>query len=99
MNITLFYRAPNTYVRPICVLQVAMDTKAERLFVIDRNSFEVVWACTRPPSSVAKVQLPSIYASTDNLLVGILDDDRNYNVKAADGVRCEMVTSNFDMSQ
>lgn len=85
--------------RPIAILQVDMDANAERLFVIDRNTFEVLWVTLRPPLGVAKCQLPGVYGASDNLLVGILDDNRNYNVKAADGVRCEIVQSSVDMSQ
>lgn len=85
--------------RPIAVLQVDMDVNAERLFVIDRSTFEVLWVLLRPQSGIAKMQLPSLYSVSDRLLVGILDDNRIYNTKVVDGVRCEIVQSDFDMSQ
>ncbi|MGX7654659.1 hypothetical protein [Shewanella putrefaciens] len=85
--------------RPITILQVDMDVNAERLFVIDRNTFEVLWVLHRPQSGVAKMQLPNLYSVNDRLLVGILDENSVYNSKVVDGVRCEIVQSDFNMSQ
>lgn len=85
--------------RPISVLQVDMDVNAERLFVIDRITFEVLFVTVRPQSNVVKVQLPSWYAVENRLLVGILDDNSIYNTNVTDGVTCEFVQSDFDMGQ
>lgn len=85
--------------RPITILQIDMDVNAERLFVIDRNNFEVLLVVLRPQSGIAKMQLPNMYSASNRLLVGILDDSNVYNADVADGVACEIVQSDFDMSQ
>ncbi|WP_413472551.1 hypothetical protein [Shewanella baltica] len=85
--------------RPISVLQVDMDVNAERLFVIDRITFEVLFVGVRSPSNLVKLQLPSWYSVGNRLLVGILDDSGVYNTNVTDGVVCEIVQSDFDMSQ
>lgn len=85
--------------RPIGVLQVDMDINAERLFVIDRITFEVLFVTIRPPSNIVKIQLPILYSAQPILLVGILDDNGIYNTGITDGVMCEIVQSDFDMSQ
>lgn len=95
--IGVFMTAPIN--RPITVLQVDVDVDAERLFVIDRETFEVLMVVLRPQSGIAKMQLPNLYSVNDRLLVGILDDNRVYNTKVVDGVRCQIELSDFDMSQ
>lgn len=95
--IGVFMTAPIN--RPITVLQVDVDVDAERLFVIDRETFEVLMVVLRPQSGIAKMQLPNLYSVNDRLLVGILDDNRVYNIKVVDGVRCQIELSDFDMSQ
>lgn len=85
--------------RPIGVLQVDMDINAELIFVIDRVTFEVLFVTIRSPSNIVKIQLPISYSVNNNLLIGILDNNSVYNASVADGVMCEIVQSDFDMSQ
>ncbi|MGI2078488.1 hypothetical protein [Shewanella putrefaciens] len=90
---------PIVFHRPIAILQVDMDSNAERLIVLNRDTFDVLHMTIRPPSGVVKCQLPSTYSTNDSLLVGILDNSLVYDCKFADGIRCEVVDSSVDMSQ
>lgn len=99
MSRVLSFTESVRYPQPIALLQVDMDPASELLAIIDRNLLVMIWACIRPPSGVAKIRVPMEYAITGKLLVGILDNNRVYDCKFTDGVRCEIVQSDVDMSQ
>lgn len=75
----------------IGLLELDIDPLAERFSVIDRNTFACLKFGLRPPSGIVKVLLPVNYATSSDLMVCILDDDRTYNAKVADGVKLQLV--------
>lgn len=82
------------------LIQVDMDVSAERLVIQHRNTLEVLQHVVRPPSGILKVIVPMTYATSDNLLIGIMDDSGEYDCKFTDGVRAEIVDAySVDMSQ
>lgn len=87
------------YQRPIALLEIDVDRAAESVVVITRDTLLPVAACAIPANGVVKFILPMEYAITGKLLVGILDNNRVYDCKFTDGVRCEIVQSDVDMSQ
>lgn len=88
----------NIITRP--TLQIDMDVDAERFVVFDRKSLELINAGIRPPSGVVYVVVPTVYATANDLLLGILDDDGEYNAKFVDGVTATMENLvGLDMSQ
>ncbi|QYJ79434.1 hypothetical protein [Shewanella acanthi] len=81
-------------------LKIDMDADAERLIVLDRLTLEVINHVIRPPSGFAYLIVPQKYASTDKLLVGIVDDDLAFDCKMADGVSATIEdVQGLDMSQ
>lgn len=88
-----------SYIQSIAVLEVSIDDNAERVVVFDRKTLKALCAGTVPTSKTAKFRLPLAYTTNFGLIVAILDDDGQYNIKAADGVRAEIRATPVDMSQ
>ena len=74
---------------PVGLLDIDMDASANRIVIFDRESLDNLYSDGF--SSPLKVVLPIDYATTDGLLVMILDDDGQYNAVALDGVRASIV--------
>lgn len=82
------------------LLEIDMDPAAEKFIVIDRRSFAVTYVGTRPALGVAKVILPSMYATAHYLIVGIVDNDQVYIAEFQDGIKLQVVDVNIaDLSQ
>ena len=82
------------------LLDLDMDTNAERFTVINRRSLIPIYSGIRPPSSRAKVLLPIEYATAGYCIVGIIDDSGVYNCKFVDGVQLQLVdATTVNMSQ
>lgn len=82
------------------LIQVDIDVDAERIVLMDRNSFNILISTIKPPSGILKLIIPISFTTNNQLLIGILDDSATYDCKFADGVKAEMVNANtVDMSQ
>ncbi|WP_412523127.1 hypothetical protein [Shewanella chilikensis] len=99
MSRFLMHRDSARYHQHISVLQVTIDPQSDRFFVLDRATLEVLVATKKTPTSVVKVRTPMKYANNFELIVFILDEDREFNMKALDGVKTETVLTPVDMSQ
>lgn len=95
----IFKRDSVVYSRFISFLQIDIDENAERLVVIDRKTFKLIIAGVIPPSTIGKYQTPMKYANANDLIVAIIDDDGQYNIKAVDGVKTEILSTPVDFSQ
>lgn len=84
---------PQRVIKPLNIglLELDVDPLAERYSVIDRNTFSCLKFGLKPASGIVKILLPVKYATGSNLMVCILDDDRAYNAKVADGVKLQLV--------
>lgn len=82
------------------LVQIDMDVDAERLVIQDRNTMEQLYYGSRPTMGISKVIVPMRYATSNSLLVGILDVSEVYNCNFTDSVRAEIVDAySVDMSQ
>ncbi|MEH6734031.1 MAG: hypothetical protein V7690_05245 [Shewanella sp.] len=80
----------------IAVLNVDVDTDAERLVLLNRNPIFVHSTIDISDSNLVKVRVPMNYATSGELLLILLDDDFNFNAVIADGVKAEIIkTSEF----
>ncbi|MGI2067839.1 hypothetical protein [Shewanella sp. MF08487] len=87
-------------IRPLGLIAVDMDVNAERLMVLNRKTGEIFTNTLRPSTGIAKLLVPVIYTTSNELVVGILDDSREYDCKFVDGVKAELVDANtVNMSQ
>lgn len=81
-------------------LKIDIDPDAERFLVFDRVTIETINLGIRPPSGTAYFIVPEKYATTNKLLIGILDDNGVFNAKFMDGVSATIENvQGLDMSQ
>ncbi|MEL4429816.1 hypothetical protein [Shewanella mangrovisoli] len=73
---------------PQAMLTVDIDPDAERLIVMDRMSLEVL---RNHYTDITKIIVPMRFATSNNLVVGIVDDNGEYNCKFLDGVQAEII--------
>lgn len=99
MSRLLTKRDVQLYQRSVAILKIDVDINANRIIVLNRNTFEVLAAMCLPPSKVTIIQLPLTYGVSGKLMVAIVDDDAQYNAVVADGVNCEFMSTPVDMSQ
>tara|TARA_R110002033_G_scaffold138731_1_gene177718 strand:- start:2213 stop:2512 length:300 start_codon:yes stop_codon:yes gene_type:complete len=99
MVINLFNVEPIRYQGHMAVLEVDVDSNAERVVVAHRVTLKTYAASNIPPLGVVRFRLPMTFATSDELIVIIFDTDRVYNASVLDGVRCEIMQSTADMSQ
>lgn len=72
---------------------VDADPAAERVILMHRDTGEV-YHIFKLVTPVQTFTVPYIHVNSDTLLVGILDDNRTFDCKFADGVRAENVNVN-----
>lgn len=72
------------------MLSVDVDTDAERIAVFNRYTLELL-INYRPATAIFKTITPIGYATSNDLIVMIIDDNRVYNAKAIDGVKTEII--------
>lgn len=86
--------------RMVSLLEVDIDTLAERLIVSNRNTGKLLWHAIKPQSGLFKLIQPVGYSTSSDVMVVMLDDDRTYNAVIADGVKLQLVDANtVNMSQ
>ncbi|GGA95736.1 hypothetical protein [Agarivorans gilvus] len=76
--------------RNVSLLELDADSVAERYFVMDRKTLSILKA-DKLPSGMVKLILPAEYSLTQSVLVGIVDDNQQYNAAVADGVVLQSV--------
>ncbi|MCH1926858.1 hypothetical protein L9G74_19125 [Shewanella sp. C32] len=76
------------------LIEVDMDENAEYCFALDRITGKTVMAMIRPPAGIVRFLVPTKYALSPSLIVGIVDTDGSYNVKAVDGIAAQLVDGN-----
>ncbi|GIU15582.1 hypothetical protein TUM4261_32760 [Shewanella sp. c952] len=76
------------------LLTVEMDAQAEMLFALDRQSGERLAHVVRPSQGLIKLILPFRYTQSNELIIGIVDGDREFNASVLDGVKLELVDQN-----
>lgn len=74
------------------LLEVDSDPLAERIVVLDRLSLTSL-VNSKLDGGIFKVILPFEYTTKNNLLVGILDSDMEFNATFLDGVRLQVIDS------
>lgn len=86
--------------RPVALMQLKIDANAEVFTIIDRRSMLPFYSGLRPTGGIAKVIMPQEYATAAYCIVGIIDNDQQFNCKFKDGAIAELVDANVvDMSQ
>jgi hypothetical protein len=70
------------------------DQAAARLVIIDRTTMLALTNRMTDGKPIIKKLVPIIYANTNNLMVGILDDSGVYNAAFIDGVKAQIVDAN-----
>ncbi|QQX78513.1 hypothetical protein JK628_13070 [Shewanella sp. KX20019] len=73
------------------LIQVDTDDSADTLLVFDRFIPNFSFLKGGLNGGVVKVIVPLRYSNISELVVGILDDEREYNGKFADGVKAEVI--------
>jgi hypothetical protein len=82
------------------MIEVDVDSDAERVMIIDRTTGALLYHSFTNSSGFFKKVVPLKYSLANNIMVGILDDDGVYNCAFIDGVRAESVDANtINMSQ
>ncbi|QYK07563.1 hypothetical protein [Shewanella mangrovisoli] len=76
-----------------CVDVVAAND-AERIIIMDRVSAEVFHNFRFQSNKTMKFIVPLRFATSSDLLVGILDDDRSFNAKFLDGRQADLINGN-----
>jgi hypothetical protein len=69
------------------------DINAERIVIVDRRNMTVIHSKSID-SHIVNLIVPLIYLAKNNLLVGILDDDMEFNCQFIDGVKPELINGN-----
>lgn len=72
----------------VAQLNVDLDPLAERLIVMDRLSSNVFY---NGNADITKFNLNVKYATSSEIIVLMIDDTREYNLKGVDGVQLQLV--------
>lgn len=87
-------RVMNGGVNNQCSVSIDADPDAERVLIIDRNTADVLYNFKYQSNKQLTFIVPMGNHINNNLLVGILDDNRVYNTKFVDGVKAELIDGN-----
>lgn len=77
------------------MVEVDHDMDANRIVIFNRTSLELIAVSRASNTGVSQFRVPLPYATNNELLVGIVDDDLVYNAKFADGVQAEVIDGNL----
>ena len=88
MIIGFYQTAPENRPAYVGQLQLDLDPAAERYMVIDRLSGALI---VNNKSDKVEVHLSSAYTNTNELIILMLDDDRQYGASVADGVQLVLI--------
>ncbi|MEL4303117.1 hypothetical protein ACE02Z_16085 [Shewanella xiamenensis] len=76
------------------MVTVKADKDAERIAIYDRRNLMLITTSNNVPSNIVKIRVPLEFSTSNNLLVGILDDDLTYNAKFLDGRQADLINGN-----
>jgi len=76
------------------VVDIKVDNNAERLIVMNRLTCEIYYVFNCKQVKNIKLITPLEHATNNLLLVGILDNDLNYNAKFLDGRQADLINGN-----
>lgn len=76
------------------MVTVKADKDAERIAIYDRRNLMLITTSNNVPSNIVKIRVPLEFSTSNNLLVGILDDDLTYNAKFLDGCQADLIDGN-----
>lgn len=76
------------------VIDIKVDNNAERLIVMNRLTCELYYVFNCNQVKNVKLIMPLEHTTNNELLVGILDDDRNYNAKLLDARQADLINGN-----
>ena len=74
----------------IAVIAVDIDLDAERIAIIDRQTFQPLFISSTQTNM--ERQVPMEYARSPQLMILMLDDSGNYNAAVADVVQAQVVS-------
>ncbi len=77
------------------MVEVTGDDAAERVVIMDRSSLEVFHNFVFQSSKTFKAIVPLRYATSHELLVGVLDDNRMFNTEFVDGLEADLIDGNL----
>ncbi|WP_351189394.1 hypothetical protein [Shewanella sp. TB4-MNA-CIBAN-0142] len=77
------------------LIECDLDQSAERLVILDRLTMYVFTNQLIDERLIIKKLVPLGYVNNNNLMVGILDDNGEYNAAFIDGVKAQLVDANI----
>lgn len=76
------------------MVTVKADKDAERIAIYDRRNLMLITSSNNVPSNLVKIRVPLEFATSNNLLIGILDDGLTYNATFLDACQAEIINGN-----
>lgn len=82
---------------PMSKLTMDADPQAERFIVLDRSRMMVLRTGDFASGHIKSICLPPIYQHMNDILLLLLDDDRQFNAAILDGIKLEPVDGNIPL--
>ncbi|MFB2661982.1 hypothetical protein [Shewanella mangrovisoli] len=76
------------------MVEIDTDIDAEQVVIIERTSMVRLVYQRVAATGVIQLRVPIEYSTINNLIVGILDDDRVYGAKFLDGIQAQIIDGN-----
>lgn len=76
------------------MVEVDTDIDAEQVVIIERTTLNRMVYQRVAETGTIQLRVPVEYSTINNLIVGILDDDRVYGAKFLDGVQAQIIDGN-----
>jgi hypothetical protein len=73
------------------MISIDIDDSATRVLILNRISLDVLVNVNVTRVGVLRLRLPLLYGTSNDMLVGILDDTFTYNATFIDGVKGEII--------
>jgi hypothetical protein len=73
------------------MISIDIDDSATRVLILNRISLDVIANVNVDNAGVLRFRLPLEYGTSNDMLVGILDDTFTYNATFIDGVKGEII--------
>lgn len=91
MNQLLIFAADDVPPVPRGKLSLDLDAASDRLLVLDRTTATPLLLTKVFSDKTLDILLPASYATTNNIVVVLMDDNNVFNAVAADRVQLELV--------
>lgn len=97
-NLFLHNRISGVNHIPQAVIEFARDVNAERLVIMDRYTMAVLhcWQLAQPSTTLV---VPIRYATSQSLLVVMLDDDGDFDCEGIDYVAADIIGTTINHQQ